>query len=93
MQGSNQTNLRTSNYGLTEAHIRHTVVHQHLDVVHLDNLIPHIGQQTQRQVAVGNGRLVWTLLLGTSHVDMYPLMVQGCVSKQVDTILVNLQPV
>ena len=39
---SDQSDAATSDDGLSETHVVHTVVHQHLDIVHLDNLIPHI---------------------------------------------------
>ena len=53
---------------------------------------PHVGQQRQRQVAVGNGRLIGAFLAGTLYVDVYPLMVQRGVGKQVDALLVDLEP-
>ena len=42
VQCSYQADAATSDNGLTETHIIHAVVHQHLDVMNLNNLIPHI---------------------------------------------------
>ncbi len=78
---------------LSEPHVVHAIIHQHRDVVDLDNLIPQVGQQAQGQIPMSNGALVGTLLLGTLHIDMNPLVVECGISKQVDAILVHLQPV
>ena len=60
--------------------------------MNLNNLVPHVGQQRQRQVAVGNGALVLALLLGALHIDVNPLVVERGVGKEVDSVLVYLQP-
>ena len=45
VQLGNQSYATACDNGLTEAHVVHAVVDQHLDVVNFDNLVPHVGQQ------------------------------------------------
>jgi len=87
-----RANAAACDDGLAEAHIVHAVVDQHLDVAHVDNLVPHIGQQRQCQIAVGNGAPVGTFHLRTRWIYMYPLMVVGGIGEKVDAVLVYLHP-
>ena len=41
---------------------------------------------------MSDGALVWALHLGTFRIHMYPLMVNGSVSKEIDALLRNFQP-
>ena len=81
MQFGDQPDFRTCDDRQTEAHLIHPIVHQHLDIIHLNDLVPHIGQQRQGQIPMGNGTLVLALLLGTLHIHVYPLVVEGSVCK------------
>ena len=40
VQFGNQSHFTSCHHGLSKAHLVHAIVHQHLDVVHLDNLFP-----------------------------------------------------
>ena len=93
VQLGGQSHAAAGDDGLSKAHVGHAVVDEHLDVVHLDDLIPHVRQQRQREIAVGDGRLVGAFTLCALHVDMNPLVVQGGVGKHVDALLVDQQPV
>ena len=62
-------------YGLPVAHVVHAVVHHHLQIVHLDDLVPKHGQERECQVAVGN-RLSEGAFLGSPfRVYVYPLVI------------------
>jgi hypothetical protein len=37
-----KTYATACDYGLSEAHLVHTIVYEHLDIVNLNNLVPHI---------------------------------------------------
>ncbi len=49
-----KTNALTALDGLTESHLVHTIVDQHLDIVHLDNLFPKVRQEGERQITVND---------------------------------------
>ena len=72
---------------LAELHLVHSVVHHHLQVVHLDNLVPQVWQHGEREVAVRDGCLVWAFLLSLLCIDVDPLMVEGGIGKHVDALL------
>ena len=55
VQLGDQTDATACNDGLAEAHFIHAVVYQHLDVIDFDNLVPHIRQQRECQIAVCDG--------------------------------------
>ena len=42
MQFSSQSHTTSRHHGLSKAHLVHAIVHQHLDVVHLNNLLPQV---------------------------------------------------
>ena len=42
MQFGNQSHTTSRHHGLSESHLVHAIVHQHLDVVHLNNLLPQV---------------------------------------------------
>lgn len=79
--------------GHAEAHLVHSIVDHHLQVVHFDNLFPQVGQQRERQIAVGDGALVWAFFFSALHVYVDPLVVEGGVGKFVDAFLVDGEPV
>lgn len=86
MKSSDKTHATAGDNRLAEAHVSHAVVDQHLDIVDLNNLIPHVWQQTQRQVTMSNGALVRTLLFCALYIHMYPLVVECGISKEIDAI-------
>lgn len=77
----------TGDYGLSELHFIHAVIHQHRNVVHLNDLLPKIGQHRECEVAVSDGALKWAFLLSALHVDVNPLVVECGVSKLVYALL------
>lgn len=77
--------------GLTELHFVHAVVDEHLDVVDLDGVLPKVGEKREGQVAVYNGLAV-RAFRGTLFIHVNPLVIQGCVGKEVDTFLIYLEP-
>ena len=87
-----EANLAARDDGHAEAHLVHAIVDHHLQVVDLDDLIPHVGQEREGKVAVGDGALVGTLLGGARRVYVYPLVVERGIGKAVDAVLVYLQP-
>ena len=78
--------------GLTKPHLVHTVVDKHFYVSHLNYLVPEIWQDRESQVSVGDSRLVWAFFSCTFCVDVYPLMVECGVGKQVYAFLVESEP-
>ena len=42
MQFGNQSHATSRHNGLSKSHLVHTIVHQHLDVVHLNDLLPQV---------------------------------------------------
>ena len=78
--------------GNAEAHFVHAVVHHHFQVVHLDNLVPHVGQEREREIAVSDGVFVLAFLLGTLHIDVNPLMVERGIGKMINSLLVYFKP-
>ena len=56
------------------------------------DLVPQVGNQRHRQVAVGDGAVIGTLDLGALHVHMNPLVVECGVGKHVDAVLVHGEP-
>ena len=93
LQRGRHADVATRDDGLSEAHFVHAIVDQHLDVVDLDDLVPQVGEQRKREVSVGDSALVRTLHFGSLRVDVYPLVVEGGVGKEVDALLVYLQPI
>ena len=87
-QGRNQANALSAEYRLSEFHLVHSVVDHHLQVVHLDGLLPKMGEEAECQVAVGNGLAKGTLGLGLLLIDMYPLVVEGGISEKINTFLI-----
>ena len=75
MQFSDQSHTTSRHHGLSKAHLVHAIVYQHLDIVHLNNLFPQVGQQRKRKISVCDSALKLALLLGALHVNVYPLMV------------------
>lgn len=65
VQGSDQTEAVSGQDSLPELHLIDTIVDHHLQVVHLNNLIPEIRQQRQGQITVRDGRFEGALHLGT----------------------------
>ena len=86
-----QAHALTALDGLTETHLVHAIVHQHLDIVHLNNLLPKIGQEGERQITMNDGRTEGTFL-SAFLIHVNPLVVQRSVCKEVNTVLVYLQP-
>lgn len=74
-------------YCLAELHLVHTVVDHHLEVLHLDNLIPQAGQHRECEIAVSDGRLEWAFYCGTLCVNVNPLVVECGIGKHVDALL------
>ena len=93
MECCHEANTRTGDDRLTETHLIHTIVYEHLDVVYLDDLLPEIRQYREGEVAVSDGAVVRAFYLGALYIYVNPLWVEGCVCKLVDTVLVDLQPV
>ena len=87
-----QANSAACDNRLAEAHVLDTIVNKHLDVLHLDNLIPEVWEYRECEIAVSYGRLVWTFGFSSLHVYVNPLVVESCVCKHVDAVLVYLQP-
>ena len=92
VERSHQPHAAACQYGLAEAHFVHSVVHQHLQVAHLDDLVPQVRQERKGEIAVRDGALVRRFGLGAFHVHVNPLVVQGGVGKLVDTFLRHLKP-
>lgn len=82
----------TGDYGLSKLHFIHAVIHQHRNVVHLNDLLPKIGQHRECEVAVSDGALKWAFLLSALHVDVNPLVVESGVGKFIDAVLVDFEP-
>ena len=74
-QPRHQTNARIHEYRASEAHFVHTVVHHHLQIMHLNGLVPHVWQQRKCKVSVRNCGLVSTFFRRTLRIYVYPLMV------------------
>ena len=81
-QGRNQANALSAEYRLSEFHLVHSVVDHHLQVVHLDGLLPKMGEEAECQVAVGNG-LSEGAFLSTFGVHVNPLVVEGGIGEKV----------
>lgn len=92
LQRGHQTDALAAKDGLAELHLVHAIVDHHLQVVYLDNLLPQVGQERQRQVAVYDGLAEGTLS-GTLLVNVYPLVVERGVGKEVDALLRHFKPV
>ena len=92
MEFGHKAYARTSHYSLSEAHIVHSIVHEHLYVAHFYYLVPQIWQQRQCEIAVGYGRLVRAFALGAFAVNVYPLVVKGGIGKHINAFLVHFKP-
>ena len=55
LERGDQTDAAVCDDGLSEAHLVHAVVDHHLQVVHLDDLVPEVGEQGEGEIAVCNG--------------------------------------
>lgn len=89
---SGHAHTAASDHSLTEAHLVHAIVHQHRDVVDLNNLSPKIWKNRKGEIAVSDGALEWAFLLSALHVHMNPLVVESGIGKLVDTVLVDFEP-
>lgn len=45
VQCCHQAHTLAAQHGLAVLHLVHAIVYHHLEIVHLDDLLPHIGQQ------------------------------------------------
>lgn len=45
VQCCHQAHALAAQHGLAVLHLVHAIVYHHLEIVHLDDLLPHIGQQ------------------------------------------------
>ena len=79
-------------HSLTETHLVHAIVDEHLQVVDLDDLVPEVGQQREGKITMHDGALVGALGLGALYVYMYPLVVEGGIGKLIDAVLVDGKP-
>ena len=86
LQSGTQTDALSRQYRLSELHLVHSVVDHHLQVVYLDDLVPHIGQHRQGEVSVRNGALERTFHGSFLCIHVNPLMVQRSIGKQVDAM-------
>ncbi len=82
----------TAKNGLTELQLVNALLLHHLQIVHLDDLFPHIGQQGEGEIAV-NYSLTEGTILCAFFVNVYPLMVERGIGKKVDALLRHLHPV
>ena len=85
-QGGGHANALSAEYGLSEFHFVHSVVDHHLQIVHLDGLLPKMGEKAEGEVAMGNSLAEWSFL-GTFGVYVNPLMVEGGISEKIDAFL------
>ena len=92
VQLGDEAHAAAGNNRLAKAHLVHTVVDLHLQVVYLNDLVPQVGNQRHGQVTVGDGAVIGAFSLGTLHVHMDPLVVKRGIGKHVDTVLVNGEP-
>ena len=86
----NQSDALSGQYRLTELHLVHTIINHHLQVVHFNNLVPQIWQHGQGEIPMCNSALKRAFHFGAFRIDVYPLMVQCRISKQIDTLLREL---
>ena len=93
LQRSIQADALAAEDGLSEAHVVHAVVDHHLEVVHLNKLVPHKGKEREGEVAVGYGLLEGTFYGSTFWVNVNPLVVDCGIGKLVDALLGNFNPV
>ena len=89
---SDESHALSGEHGLSELHLVHAVVHEHLDVLDFDDLFPEVGQKAEGEIAVDDGLSEGTFF-GSFGIYVNPLVVQGGVGKKVDAFLVHLQPV
>ena len=92
VKGCCETDTLTGKNRLSELHLIHSVVDEHLDVVHLNNLLPQMREEGKGEIAVSDGGLVGTFHLRTLGVNMYPLVVKRGIGKEVDTLLRDFEP-
>ena len=83
-------NALSGEHRLPELHLIHSVVDKALQVVHLYDLSPEIGEEREGEVAVYDGLVERTLCLAAFLIDVYPLVVESCVGEHVDAVLVHL---
>ena len=76
----------------TKSHFVHAIIHEHVDVVDFDDLVPHVGQQAQGEVAVGDGAFIGTFALSAFNINVYPLVVECGIGKLIDAFLVDFYP-
>ena len=91
-QGGGHANALSAEYGLSEFHFVHSVVDHHLQIVHLDGLLPKMGEKAEGEEAMGNSLAEWSFL-GTFGVYVNPLMVEGGISEKIDAFLWYFKPV
>ena len=52
---SDEAHALSGEHGLSELHLVHAVVHEHLDVLDFDDLFPEVGQKAEGEIAVDDG--------------------------------------
>ena len=82
----------SAQHGLSEFHLVHTIVDHHFKVVDLNGLFPKVREEAERQVSMSDG-LSEGAILGTFGINVYPLMVERGISKHVDALLRNFEPI
>ena len=92
VERSDQADAAAGLDGLAKPHLVHAVIDEHGDVSHLDDLLPEVRQERECEVAVGDGAPVGTFLGRPLGIDVYPLVVECGVGKEVDALLGDLKP-
>ena len=92
LEDGDEADALTAQHGLAKLHLVHAIVHHHLEVVHRDDLLPKVGQEREREIAVHDG-LSEGAFFGSLGVYVYPLVVERGVGKHVDALLRHFEPV
>lgn len=91
LQRGDEAYALSAQNGLAEFHLVHAVVDHHLQVVDFNNLLPHVGEKGECQVAV-NDCLSEGAGFCTLWVNVNPLVVEGGIGKLVDAFLADFEP-
>ena len=91
LQRGDEAYALSAQNGLAKFHLVHAVVDHHLQVVDFNNLLPHVGEEGECQVAV-NDCLSEGASFCTLWVNVDPLVVEGGIGKLVDAFLADFEP-
>ncbi len=91
-EGHPAAHLTVDKHGLPKLDHFDPVIYFHLKVLHIHYLLPAKRNEGEGEVTMCYGFLERAFCFCPFCINMYPLVIQGCIGKFVDLILRNLVP-